>query len=92
MNIGFVGLGDMGKGIVPRLLAAGHTVTGWNRSAGKSDALIELGMVWGETPAAVAATSEITFSCVTDAVAIRAVALGDKGIIEGSAKKAFTST
>lgn len=83
MNIGFVGLGDMGKGIVPRLLAAGHTVTGWNRSAGKSDALIELGMAWGETPAAVAATSEITFSCVTDAVAIRAVALGDKGIIEG---------
>jgi 3-hydroxyisobutyrate dehydrogenase-like beta-hydroxyacid dehydrogenase len=83
MNIGFVGLGDMGKGIVPRLIAAGHSVTGWNRSPGKSDELIELGMAWGETPAAVAATSEITFSCVTDAAAIRAVALGDEGIIEG---------
>jgi len=28
MKIGFVGLGDMGKGIVPRLLAGGHSVTG----------------------------------------------------------------
>jgi 3-hydroxyisobutyrate dehydrogenase-like beta-hydroxyacid dehydrogenase len=83
MNIGFVGLGDMGKGIVPRLIAAGHNVTGWNRSAGKNDELIEMGMTWGESPATVAATSEITFSCVTDAAAIRAVALGDKGIIEG---------
>jgi 3-hydroxyisobutyrate dehydrogenase-like beta-hydroxyacid dehydrogenase len=86
MNIGFVGLGDMGKGIVPRLIAAGHRVTGWNRSAGKSDELIALGMAWGETPAAVAATSEITFSCVTDAAAIRAVALGDDGIIAGIGK------
>jgi len=83
MNIGFVGLGDMGKGIVPRLIAAGHNVTGWNRSAGKNDELIEMGMTWGESPATVAATSEITFSCVTDAAAIRAVTLGDKGIIEG---------
>jgi len=83
MNIGFVGLGDMGTGIVPRLIAAGHDVTGWNRSPGKSDELIDIGMAWGETPAAVAATSEITFSCVTDAAAIRAVALGDGGIIEG---------
>src|SRR6516162_7634468 len=32
MNIGFVGLGAMGAGIVPRLMAAGHAVTGWNRS------------------------------------------------------------
>ena len=83
MDIGFVGLGDMGKGIVPRLIAAGHNVTGWNRSAGKNNDLIEMGMAWADSPAAVAAVSEITFSCVTDAAAVRAVALGDKGIIEG---------
>jgi len=83
MNIGFVGLGDMGKGIVPRLITAGYSVTGWNRSLGKSDELIEMGMAWGETPAAVAANSDIIFSCVTDSAAIKAVALGDNGIIEG---------
>ena len=44
MNIGFVGLGAMGQGIVPRLMAAGHTVTGWNRSKDKAAPLIEAGM------------------------------------------------
>jgi phosphoglycerate dehydrogenase-like enzyme len=37
MNIGFVGLGAMGAGIVPRLMAAGHAVTGWNRSKQKGE-------------------------------------------------------
>jgi len=83
LNVGFVGLGEMGTGIVPRLLAAGHRVTGWNRTADKAAALIESGMAWGETPAAVAAASEITISCVTNASAVRAIALGEGGIIEG---------
>ncbi|MEI6295645.1 MAG: NAD(P)-binding domain-containing protein, partial [Actinomycetes bacterium] len=34
-HIGFLGLGDMGQVIIPRLIAAGHEVTGWNRSPGK---------------------------------------------------------
>jgi 3-hydroxyisobutyrate dehydrogenase-like beta-hydroxyacid dehydrogenase len=83
MNVGFVGLGEMGTGIVPRLMAAGHTVSGWNRSADKADGLIAEGMLWAESPAAVAAASELTFSCVTNASAVRAVALGSDGIIEG---------
>ena len=83
MNIGFVGLGAMGELIVPRLMAAGHTVTGWNRSRGKADALIAAGMKWGDTPKALAAASEIVFSIVTDAAAVRAVALGDDGILAG---------
>ncbi|MGG2382934.1 NAD(P)-binding domain-containing protein, partial [Salmonella enterica] len=41
MNIGFVGLGAMGALIVPRLMEAGHTVTGWNRSREKAKALID---------------------------------------------------
>lgn len=83
MKIGFVGLGEMGSGIVPRLLSAGHGVTGWNRTAGKCADLIEMGMAWGDSPAAVAARSEITLSCVTDAAAVRSIALGDNGIIDG---------
>ena len=38
MTIGFIGLGAMGAGIVPRLMAAGHTVTGWNRIKDKAAA------------------------------------------------------
>ena len=83
MNVGFVGLGEMGTGIVPRLIAAGHTVTGWNRTADKAKELIDNGMLWADSPAAVAAASELVFSCVTNATAVHAVALRNEGIIDG---------
>jgi 3-hydroxyisobutyrate dehydrogenase-like beta-hydroxyacid dehydrogenase len=86
MNIGFIGLGAMGALIVPRLMAAGHKVTGWNRSRDKAQPLIAAGMAFAETPRAVAAASDIVFSIVTDAAAVRAVALGPDGIVSGLKK------
>ncbi len=86
MRLGFVGLGAMGELIVPRLMAAGHEVTGWNRSRAKADALIAQGMRWAGTPREVAQQSEIVFSIVTDAKAVRAVALGKDGIVSGIGK------
>jgi 3-hydroxyisobutyrate dehydrogenase-like beta-hydroxyacid dehydrogenase len=83
VNLGFVGLGAMGQLIVPRLLNAGHKVTGWNRSRDKAAPLIAAGMAWADTPRAVAQNSEIVFSIVTDAKAVRAVALGPDGIVAG---------
>jgi 3-hydroxyisobutyrate dehydrogenase-like beta-hydroxyacid dehydrogenase len=83
MNIGFVGLGAMGQVIVPRLMAAGHTVTGWNRSRERATPLIDKGMVWADTPAAVARASEVTFSIVTDGAAVKQVALGENGVLSG---------
>jgi 3-hydroxyisobutyrate dehydrogenase-like beta-hydroxyacid dehydrogenase len=89
MNLGFVGLGVMGQGIVPRLIAAGHTVIGWNRSADKAKPLIDLGMTWADTPRIVAERSELVFSCLTDGAAVRAVALGNDGIIAGMKRDAI---
>jgi 3-hydroxyisobutyrate dehydrogenase-like beta-hydroxyacid dehydrogenase len=86
VNIGFVGLGAMGQLIVPRLMNAGHRVTGWNRSRDKAEPLIKAGMAWADTPCAVAKKSEIVFSIVTDAKAVKAVALDKDGIIAGLAK------
>src|ERR1700733_657352 len=83
MNLGFVGLGAMGQLIVPRLLGAGHAVTGWTRSSDKAAPLIEAGMRWAPTPRAAAADADIVFSIVTDAKAVRAVALGEDGIVKG---------
>jgi 3-hydroxyisobutyrate dehydrogenase-like beta-hydroxyacid dehydrogenase len=83
MKLGFVGLGAMGQLIVPRLMAAGHIVTGWNRSKDKAEEMIAAGMRWAATPRAVAEASEIVFSIVTDAKAVRAVALGPDGIMSG---------
>jgi 3-hydroxyisobutyrate dehydrogenase-like beta-hydroxyacid dehydrogenase len=83
MKVGFVGLGAMGQLIVPRLMAAGHVVTGWNRSRDKAEELIKAGMRFADTPRAVAAESEIVFSIVTDSKAVKAVALGLDGIVSG---------
>jgi 3-hydroxyisobutyrate dehydrogenase-like beta-hydroxyacid dehydrogenase len=83
MNVGFIGLGAMGQVIVPRLLAAGHRVTGWNRSRERAAPLLKLGMQDAASPAAVAAASEVTFSIVTDGAALKAVALGENGALAG---------
>jgi 3-hydroxyisobutyrate dehydrogenase-like beta-hydroxyacid dehydrogenase len=88
LNIGFLGLGDMGRAIVPRLIAAGHTVTGWNRTKEKAAPLFKLGMVWADSPREAARQSEIVFSIVTDSAAVRALALGENGIIAGMRKSA----
>jgi 3-hydroxyisobutyrate dehydrogenase-like beta-hydroxyacid dehydrogenase len=83
MRLGFIGLGDMGSLIVPRLIAAGHQVTGWNRTKAKAEALIAGGMAWAETPAEVAAQCEVTFSCLTDGSAVKACTIGPGGVLSG---------
>jgi len=86
MRVGMIGLGAMGEGIVPRLLGAGHTVTGWNRTKAKGEALIIQGMKWADTPREVAEQSDVVLSIVTDADAVRSVALGPDGVISGLSK------
>ena len=83
MDIGFIGLGAMGQCIVPRLIRAGHTVTGWNRNPAKAAPLVKLGMRVADTPRDVARAAQFVFSIVTDAQAVRDVALGPDGVISG---------
>lgn len=85
MKIGFIGLGAMGAGIVTRLLAAGHTVTGWNRTEAKAEPLIVQGMQWADSPRQAASQAEVVFSIVTDATAVRQIALGPDGVVSGLA-------
>jgi 3-hydroxyisobutyrate dehydrogenase-like beta-hydroxyacid dehydrogenase len=89
MKIGFAGLGDMGSLIVPRLMAAGHEVVGWNRTKSKANALIEQGMRWADTPADAARHADIMFSILTDGTAVIDVALGTQGIRAGLRKTAI---
>src|SRR5215468_10511215 len=78
----------MGQAIVPRLIAAGHRVAGWNRTKEKAAPLLQIGMVWAETPREAARQSEVVFSIVTDSAAVRSLALGENGVITGLAKGA----
>lgn len=81
--LGFVGLGTMGSRLARRLLDAGHTVHGYNRSAGKARALEGAGLKLAATPRAAADGADAVFSMVSDDAALRAVALGDDGILAG---------
>jgi len=83
VKVGFIGLGDMGQAIVPRLLAGGHQVTGWNRTKAKAESLLKQGMGWAESPRALAAESDVIFTIVTDSDAVKSLALGENGIITG---------
>ncbi len=80
-RVAFLGLGDMGQVIVPRLLDAGHHVVGWNRSPGKDADLIALGMEVESTPAEAADGADVVLSMVTDGKAVEAIALGPDGVL-----------
>jgi 3-hydroxyisobutyrate dehydrogenase len=82
-KLGFVGLGVMGGEMVARLLEKGHTVTGYNRTRGKAERLLERGMKWGDSPRAVVEASDVTFSMVTNSAALGAVVEGPAGIVSG---------
>jgi 3-hydroxyisobutyrate dehydrogenase len=84
-ELGYVGLGVMGSAIVRRLLAADHDVTVWNRTREKAEPLLAEGARWADTPRAVAETSEIVFTMVTNTDAIRSVTEGEDGILAGLA-------
>jgi 3-hydroxyisobutyrate dehydrogenase-like beta-hydroxyacid dehydrogenase len=82
-NLGFVGLGVMGSRMVTRLLNAGHTVTGYNRTQSKAQQLLDAGMRWGNTPRMVAEAADVTLSMVTNTAALSAVTEGPDGILAG---------
>ena len=82
-TLGFVGLGAMGSRLARRLLDAGFTVVGYNRTAAKARPLVDAGMRLGGTPRAVAEACDVVFSMVTDNDALRAVALAPDGIVAG---------
>ena len=80
-NLGFVGLGVMGSQMVARLLEKGHSVTGYNRTHAKAQWLIERGMKWADSPRAVCAAADVTFSMVTNSTALEAIMDGADGIL-----------
>jgi 3-hydroxyisobutyrate dehydrogenase-like beta-hydroxyacid dehydrogenase len=82
-DLGFVGLGVMGGQMVNRLLEKGYSVTGYNRTRAKAQWLIDRGMRWADSPRAVAAAADVTFSMVTNTAALSAIADGPDGIIAG---------
>jgi 3-hydroxyisobutyrate dehydrogenase len=82
-RVGWIGTGVMGRSMCGHLLAAGFSVTVFNRSKAKADALISAGAAWAESPRHVAANSDVVFSIVGYPSDVREVLLGADGALAG---------
>jgi 3-hydroxyisobutyrate dehydrogenase-like beta-hydroxyacid dehydrogenase len=73
----------MGSRMAARLLAGGHEVALWNRSAGKAEALVAAGAREADTPAEAADGAAVVLTMVADDAAVRAVVLAEDGVAAG---------
>ncbi len=84
LHIGFIGTGLMGNHMARHLLDAGHPLTVWNRTRGKTDSLISAGAEWGESPQEVARVADVVITIVTDSQASEEVICGVGGVLDGA--------
>lgn len=80
-TLGFIGLGGMGSRIALRLRAAGYSVSVFNRSPSKTDALKQKGAVPANSIAELANSVDVVLSCLTDDQAVREVYYGPAGVL-----------
>jgi 3-hydroxyisobutyrate dehydrogenase-like beta-hydroxyacid dehydrogenase len=80
MKLGFIGLGHMGTSMAANLVKAGHDVSVFNRSPGKSASLIKLGAREAANLAG-ACSGEVVITMLADDDAASGIALGEGGII-----------
>jgi 3-hydroxyisobutyrate dehydrogenase-like beta-hydroxyacid dehydrogenase len=83
MDLAFIGLGAMGVPMARNLLAAGHRLQVWNRSAERARPLTDLGAALASSPAQAAAAADCTITMLADDAAVEAVALGRDGLVAG---------
>lgn len=85
-NLGFIGLGIMGKPMAGHLLAAGHTLHVYSRSPGPVMELAGKGAVGCNSSKEVAVKSDIIFVMVPDTQDVETVLFGPEGVAEGAKK------
>jgi 3-hydroxyisobutyrate dehydrogenase-like beta-hydroxyacid dehydrogenase len=76
-------VGVMGGRMAELLLDKGHSVTIYNRTRDKAQPFLDKGMLWADSPRAVAAASDVLFTSVSDSKALAAITDGPDGIIAG---------
>ena len=82
MKVGFIGLGNMGSGMAANLLKAGHTLTVYNRTPARAEALVAQGATLAKT-ASEAARSEVVITMLADDAAVESVVFGVEGVLAG---------
>jgi 3-hydroxyisobutyrate dehydrogenase len=83
MNIGCIGIGNIGGHLAANLLAAGFEVTVHDLDRSAAADLIARGAHWAESPADVARACESVITCLPSVKAIVAVVEGERGLVDG---------
>jgi 3-hydroxyisobutyrate dehydrogenase-like beta-hydroxyacid dehydrogenase len=82
MKIGFLGLGKMGTAMALRLVAAGHELSVWNRSEGRTKPLIREGAIAAATPAEAELGADAVVTMLFDDAAHEEVLFGANGLLD----------
>src|SRR5579863_3942652 len=88
MKIGFIGLGHMGSAMANNLVLAGHDVTVFNRTPGRSGALVQLG-AHEAADIAGACQGEAVITMLADDGAVADIVLGRDGVLASLARGAI---
>lgn len=88
MQLGFIGIGVMGRPMTLNLLKAGHSVTIYARNPEKAEVqeVIQAGAKLAPSPRAVAIASEIVITMVPNSPQVEEVVTGPQGLLEGARK------
>ncbi len=84
-RLGWVGTGVMGRSMAGRLLDAGFSLTIFSRRKEAAAGLLDRAAAWAESPAEVAAASDVVFTMVGHPADVREVVLGPRGVLAGLA-------
>lgn len=79
-RIGFIGMGLMGVPMSRRLLAAGYSLTVWNRSRNKAEPLAAAGAQLADDLKTLVSNSDVIMLCVTDSDAVEQLVFADNGL------------
>jgi 3-hydroxyisobutyrate dehydrogenase-like beta-hydroxyacid dehydrogenase len=82
MRIGFLGLGKMGTPMALRLLAAGHELSVWNRTEGRTEPLAREGAIVAGTPAEAELGADAVITMLFDDAAHEEVLFGANGLMD----------
>jgi 3-hydroxyisobutyrate dehydrogenase len=85
LRVGWIGTGVMGAAMCGHLIDAGHPAVVFNRTRDRAARLVEKGAGWRDSPAQVAADSDVVFTMVGTPADVREVVLGESGVLAGAA-------
>ena len=84
MDIGFVGLGNMGGPMAVNMAKNGHKLTVHDLRKESAIELLEMGAEWSDTPKGVVGKNEVVFTSLPVPRDVETVVLGENGIVEGT--------